>query len=666
MRINKLIFLSMMTLSFAINHSGDITSDEVWLSSEFHLLTGQTFIKEGVTLTIEPGTTIYSNEDDGFGLAPALIVEQGAKIYAEGTVDAPITFTSVLNPEDMLDLRGNWGGLIINGYAPISTTGGVNFVEGLEGVPYGGTDPNDDSGVLKYVRVWHGGRSIGQDNEINGITLAGVGRGTTVEHCEVAWNLDDGFEMFGGTVDLKYCSVINVGDDSFDTDEGYQGRGQFLYVHKDSDGDRCMEMDNKTNDNLDSQPRSHPKFSNMTCQGGNGDSDMAKLREGTGGDHRNLILVDGAGDGIENEDNGSEVVTQDLAEAMAAGYPDYLYISPNTLMYNVSDPWQDAAVENFVNQDGDPGISSGDMVDVTPDINGPAYDMVDDVIEDDFFVQVNYKGAFSAYDSENWLVGLSWLSENNMLINDDTCISNGDINYDLTTDILDVVSIVGFILGNNTLSLDQECVADVNVDGNVDVLDVVAVVQTILGGRGQEATSASFTKNDEGMVMSSNGVVGAVQITLSHGSDFSIELTKDAFVAESHTEGNTTTLIVVNPNEEIFSATGDYNVEEVIAATSEGYITANLVTPNAIAIGDAYPNPFNPSTSFDINVGTAGEVSVMVYNLNGQVVDMIHDGPMDAGVYNMTWNASDLSSGMYILKANNADVTVSQKVMLIK
>ena len=242
---------------------------------------------------------------------------------------------------------------------------------------------------------------------------------------------------------------------------------------------------------------------------------------------------------------------------------------------------------------------------------------------------------------------------------------NGDVDGTGSLDVLDVVAIVGHVLGTSILG-DAACIADVNVDGNVDVLDVVAVVQTILGGRGQEATSASFTKNDEGMVMSSDGVVGAVQITLSHGSDFSIELTKDAFVAESHTEGNTTTLIVVNPNEEIFSAAGDYNVEEVIAATSEGYITANIVTPNAIAIGDAYPNPFNPSTSFDINVGTAGEVSVMVYNLNGQVVDMIHDGPMDAGVYNMTWNASDLSSGMYIVKANNADVTVSQKVMLIK
>jgi hypothetical protein len=229
-----------------------------------------------------------------------------------------------------------------------------------------------------------------------------------------------------------------------------------------------------------------------------------------------------------------------------------------------------------------------------------------------------------------------------------------------------VVAIVGHILGNSILG-DAICQADVNVDGNVDVLDVVSVVQSILGGRGQEATSASFTKTADGMLMSSDGVVGAVQITLSHGSDFSIELTDDAFVADYNTDGATTTLIVVNPNEEsIFVSTGDYNVEEVIAATTEGYIATNIVAPNAIAIGSAYPNPFNPSTSFELNVGQSGDVSVMVYNVNGQVVDMIHEGPMDAGVYSMTWNASDLSSGMYIIKANNADVTVSQKIMLIK
>ena len=153
-------------------------------------------------------------------------------------------------------------------------------------------------------------------------------------------------------------------------------------------------------------------------------------------------------------------------------------------------------------------------------------------------------------------------------------------------------------------------------------------------------------------------------------TDFSIELLSNTIlegVSAYKTEGNTTKIVVVTPeNGKILESSNNFEVLEVIAATTEGYITTNIVTPSAIAIGNAYPNPFNPSTSFELNVGQSGDVSVMVYNVNGQVVDMIHEGPMDAGVYSMSWNGSDLSSGMYIIKANNADVTVSQKVMLIK
>ena len=176
----------------------------------------------------------------------------------------------------------------------------------LTGIAYGGNDPDDNSGVLEYVRVWYGGRSIGQDNEINGITLAGVGRGTVVKYCEVAYNLDDGFEMFGGTVDLKYCSVIGVGDDAYDVDQGYQGRGQFLFakVLKD-DGNRAYEMDNKTNGNLDSSPRSHPVFYNATLVGPGGDvvsnnDQMARLREGVGGEFGNHIVYNGKEYGVSD------------------------------------------------------------------------------------------------------------------------------------------------------------------------------------------------------------------------------------------------------------------------------------------------------------------------------------------------------------------------------
>ncbi len=252
---NKLIMSLFIALSISyadvITVDGDISSDVAWTSDNTYYLNSQAFVKDGVTLTIEAGTEILGRYDANYSAdnpAPCLVVEQGGKVVAQGTAEAPITFRSELDATDPNygNGRGLWGGLIINGYAPIANDGGTANVEGLTGVPYGGTDPDDNSGVLRYVRVWNGGSSIAPDNEINGITLAGVGRGTTVEYCEVGLNLDDGFEMFGGTVDLKYCSVIAVGDDAFDTDAGYQGRGQFLLVVRADDSDKGHEMDSKT------------------------------------------------------------------------------------------------------------------------------------------------------------------------------------------------------------------------------------------------------------------------------------------------------------------------------------------------------------------------------------------------------------------------------------
>jgi hypothetical protein len=407
-----------------IEISGDITSDMTLMAADSLLLTGQTFVKSGATLTIEAGATIYSRADDGAGLAPALVIERGAKIIANGHAGAPITFTSVTPFEDLLDPRGNWGGLIVLGKAPISTTGGENFVEGLEGVPYGGNDPNDDSGILRYVRVWHGGRSIGQDNEINGITLAGVGNGTIIEYCEVAFNLDDGFELFGGTVDLKYCDVLFVGDDAFDVDEGYQGRGQFLFAMVGSEaGNRAHEMDSKTNGDLDSQPRSHPVWYNVTLVGSGSatataDNDqIARLREGFGGEFGNYIVVDGKDIGVRNSDNGSETVTSDWPTAQAAGYPNYLYWSPNNIVFNCpGGQFKDAPA--FTSLAVDPqlmsldGRESGGLIDPRPAAAGPAYDDVDTVPVDGFFIQTTYKGAF---DQTNWLQEWSWLAEQGRL-----------------------------------------------------------------------------------------------------------------------------------------------------------------------------------------------------------------------------------------------------------
>jgi len=208
-----------------------VTSDTTLSSSMTWYMTGQVFVKAGATLTIEAGTTIRSYRQDTNGSAPTLVIEQGAKIMAEGTAASPITFTTVL-PQRLLPLRGTWGGLIILGQG-IITGGGTNDIEGLESGlgTYGGSDDADNSGTLKYVRVWYGGADIGFDptnpensgNEINGMTFGGVGSGTILEHLEVAFNKDDGLEFFGGAVNGKWLSALFVDDDAFDTDEGYQG-----------------------------------------------------------------------------------------------------------------------------------------------------------------------------------------------------------------------------------------------------------------------------------------------------------------------------------------------------------------------------------------------------------------------------------------------------------
>ena len=433
--------LALLLLSFSISYAdlvtveGDITTDVVWTADNTYYLNNQAFVKDGVTLTIEAGTEIVGCYDANYSAdnpAPCLVVEQGGKVMAQGTVDAPITFRSELSEDDPNygNGRGLWGGLIINGYAPIANEGGTAAVEGLTGVLYGGSDPDDNSGVLRYVRVWNGGSSIAPDNEINGITLAGVGRGTTVEYCEVALNLDDGFEMFGGTVDLKYCSAVSVGDDAFDTDAGYQGRGQFLLVVRADDSDKAHEMDSKTNGDLDSQPRSHPHFANVTVISSvaHGE-DALRLREGTGGDFRNYI-IHGANDGVRNDDNGSELVTQDLAAAQAHGHPDYLYISGSIVMNGLADvPWDDFDEDTDGSWTGTYVMESAGLaytvdvnglpatLDVTPPMNGAAHQDVDTVIEDEFFVQTDYKGAFSS--DENWLDGWSYLSEAGLLLSAD-------------------------------------------------------------------------------------------------------------------------------------------------------------------------------------------------------------------------------------------------------
>ena len=236
---------------------GSITTNERWTADNIYVLNGKVVVDEGVTLTIDAGTIIKGAQGQG-SLASALVVDQGAKIEANGTATQPIIMTSILDqiqpgqinsPNLTINDTGLWGGLIILGRAPISVSGDVEQAQ-IEGIPatdpfgqYGGTNPNDNSGIYRYISVRHGGITIGNDNEINGITMGGVGSQTIMENLEVVANQDDGFEWFGGTVNGTNLITYGHGDDGFDADQAWSGTVTNGLVIQTDESGSALELD---------------------------------------------------------------------------------------------------------------------------------------------------------------------------------------------------------------------------------------------------------------------------------------------------------------------------------------------------------------------------------------------------------------------------------------
>ncbi len=235
--------------------NSNITETTTWSKDNVYILGTRVAVVSGVTLTIEAGTIIKGQAGAGAN-ATALLIARGAKLNANGTASDPIIFTSVADriepgnidsPNLDSSINGLWGGLLILGNANISAKGNANPA-GIEGIPstdpnglYGGTTDDDNSGIITYVSVRHGGANIGEGNEINGFTLGGVGSGTTISHIEVVGNQDDGIEWFGGTVNVSHASVWDTGDDAIDTDQAWAGTlSNFVVI---SPGDEAFELD---------------------------------------------------------------------------------------------------------------------------------------------------------------------------------------------------------------------------------------------------------------------------------------------------------------------------------------------------------------------------------------------------------------------------------------
>ncbi len=253
-----------------ITVSGDITTDTKWYAQAKYHLSGFVYVKNNATLTIEPGTIIKGVSNT----KATLIIERGSKIMAAGTANDPIIFTS--DKPAGQRATGDWGGLVICGKARTNKHDdgeGVGIAEGGIGSKYGGTDDNDNSGVLQFVRIEFPGIPLTStsNSEINGLTLYSVGKATVIDHIQVSYSGDDSYEWFGGNVNAKYLVALGGLDDGFDTDNGFSGKIQFGLIiqdplKSDQSGSNAFESDNDADGSL-LTPVTSPVFSNVTAIG---------------------------------------------------------------------------------------------------------------------------------------------------------------------------------------------------------------------------------------------------------------------------------------------------------------------------------------------------------------------------------------------------------------
>lgn len=268
--------------------AAEISESTTWTTDQTYVLEHMVYVTEGATLTIQRGARVLGEPGS------ALVVTRNGDLQVQGTPTQPVAFTSAQRVGERE--RGDWGGLVLLGNAPVNER--EPHVEGIPSTDprgdFGGDDPDGSCGVLKYVRVEFAGYEVAANVGLNGVTPGGCGRATIVRNLQVHMGLDDGVEMFGGTVNPERLVVTRAADDSTDWDLGWNGNAQFVVVQQEGDvGDHAIEADNNGDDH-NATPRSGPTLSNLTFIGSRSAAAAQRailLREGNGADLRNLIAT---------------------------------------------------------------------------------------------------------------------------------------------------------------------------------------------------------------------------------------------------------------------------------------------------------------------------------------------------------------------------------------
>ncbi len=484
-----------VNISTITDANGNFPANYVMTCDKKYVLDEKAYVIAGRSLTIMPGTAIFATNNGALN-ATALIVSRGGKIIAAGTESCPIVFTA---NGDNMDGSFNtpqqlWGGVVLLGKATnnlnvggcggLQVASGVGRIEGIAsgdyrsyygadlantvGAPFNTSgvaeafDNDDNSGILRYVSIRHGGATIATNNELNGLTLGSIGRSTVLEYIEIVANSDDGIEFFGGVPNVKYAAVVYSDDDNFDWDHGFSGKGQFWYtLMAPGRGDHGMEIDSDDND-CAGTPISNPQIYNYTCIGRNNAGDMAiEAKEGTGGRIRNSVFANFV-NGVRFEEAGGNGSYTAYGNWTAA--TPLLVLENNTFVnmtgtkFSITTQAATVADSSRMFNAGNNFVASvpgfdfthaynytvnsltaavTDQVDPSP---SPALGTVSAVPVDGFFTPTTYRGAFAS-SGPNWLKNWSFTSYVDQFNGLVPCST--DTNNDGVTNITDFNAVLG-------------------------------------------------------------------------------------------------------------------------------------------------------------------------------------------------------------------------------
>jgi hypothetical protein len=670
--------------------SGRISTNTTWTNDKIYRMDGFIYVDSAVTLTIQPGTIIRGIKSS----KGSLIVTRGGKLIAEGTASAPIVFTS--DEPAGQRLSGDWGGLIILGNAPINVPGGASVIEG--GVnnangdgQYGGPDGNDSSGVIKYVRIEYAGIAFSSNNEINGITLGGVGRRTVMDYVQVSFSGDDSFEWFGGTVNGKHLIAHRGLDDDFDTDFGYNGNVQFGIIVRDPNvADAAGDSNGFESDNDGGGSTNTPKtaalFSNITIVGPKETPATVistffrrgqRIRRSSEVSTYNSIIM-GWPTGIFVEGSACEghaaADRLQMRNTILAGNTDVAAVATGST-YDV-DAWLGTTAygNSILTNNTDVMLVSPFTLtapNVNPMVGSPALtgaDFTNTRLANSFFTPTTFKGALSGVPAEDWTAGwANWDPSNTnystlpTVAGFSTVVANNVATFTNTSSNATSFS---WSFGDGNTSTDANPSntyttngtfkvkltaingAQSSVDSEDVVINVAAPMASFTFAADQSTNTAAFTNNSTSSVTPTyawNFGDGSTSTDMNPSHTFAKDSTYNVQLTVTNQGGSDDTTIAV-----VFTAVGLNQVKGL----------GNVVL---------FPNPAADRAVLGFELTENAVISAKVFAIDGrEVATVANQVPMSAGKHNLTVNAAALQAGSYIITIYNNEAASSFRFVVLK